>query len=389
MTQAYKKHLLKMLLFLVVCSLAVSVVAELSQRTTQDACDIQTTVTSEDVKHPTLRLDPWDVPLVVTSAAGGLDTAAFGAAANATDDFDTFWDEPEPPQPPFSPVVQAWFFHPGSVVCAQNVSFQGFTDALTWELCLAVDITNVSTTSLVSLSWQATDIAAIPSEYYVQLCNDTTILNMRTQTSMTLLAVTDVYTYSLRVWKDVSPPAITMVSATPSSQVIDGAVNITANVTDYSGVDTVTVLVISPDLVVQNQSMTHLTPGDLYSYNTTYHDVGVYQYHIWAKDTWGNAVDSAVAFFEIVNTPPVMASVRITPDPAYDDDDLQGYANATDADDHPVIYEWTWYRNDTEACSGVADNYNISFVGHRYDTGDGYFVWNDGTYTYLANSWGG
>ncbi len=54
----------------------------------------------------------------------------------------------------------------------------------------------------------------------------------------------------------------------------------------------------------------------------------------------------------IISTPPVVSSVRISPDPATATDTLEGHCTATDYDADNVSYHWKWYKDDVLNESG-------------------------------------
>ncbi|MGV8168987.1 MAG: right-handed parallel beta-helix repeat-containing protein [Candidatus Nanoarchaeia archaeon] len=56
------------------------------------------------------------------------------------------------------------------------------------------------------------------------------------------------------------------------------------------------------------------------------------------------------------NTAPVMVSASVLPDPAYTNDTLQGYCNATDIDGGTVLYYYQWYKNGDANESGTTSN---------------------------------
>ena len=98
---------------------------------------------------------------------------------------------------------------------------------------------------------------------------------------------------------DNKPPVITEVTAIPSSQLIEGYVNITATVTDNINLLEKRVIITGPTgFSDKNESMLN-AGGDTYYYNVSYDIAGIYQYHIWAKDTSNNQVVSTTYQFDI------------------------------------------------------------------------------------------
>ena len=105
-------------------------------------------------------------------------------------------------------------------------------------------------------------------------------------------------TFTITVTDDV-PPTITNVQATPSSQIIDGYVNITATITDNIALLEKRIIIIGPTgFPDKNESMLS-SGGGTYYYNVSYDIAGVYQYHIWAKDTSENQAISPTYQFDI------------------------------------------------------------------------------------------
>jgi hypothetical protein len=104
--------------------------------------------------------------------------------------------------------------------------------------------------------------------------------------------------YTITVF-DNDAPLITNVMATPSPQVTNGHVNITATVTDNINIQTVKARITGPaGFIPLNVSMT-LNGGNTYSYNQTYSLTGVYNYSIWVKDSSNNGATSAIYQFTI------------------------------------------------------------------------------------------
>lgn len=122
----------------------------------------------------------------------------------------------------------------------------------------------------------------------------------------------DVY---LNVTLDTTPPSVTNLVASPDPQEVFGAVNLTATVTDNSGVAMVTVNVTNPSsATVCNCSMVP-TGGDVYAYEQAYAQLGAYAYTVWATDDAG-VVGSAAGSFTIQDsTPPAVGVPQATPDP--------------------------------------------------------------------------
>jgi hypothetical protein len=99
---------------------------------------------------------------------------------------------------------------------------------------------------------------------------------------------------------DNDAPLISDVSAVPASQIVDGYVNITANVSDNINLNSVMVAITGPSgFTPVNDSMDN-AGGDVHYYYENYSIVGIYNYSIWANDSSDNSVTSATYQFEIV-----------------------------------------------------------------------------------------
>ena len=295
MTIRLRNNMIKILLLIIIFSLAFTVMADELQKQTRPQ-------TEPEESLPILDNPTWNqsqVQFTVISSAGGKDWATFGVAQNATAGFDSFWDEPEPPMPPFAPCVQAYFVYPENFVSKQNVSYLQSSSFLTWPLQISVDIYNVSNLTNVTITWAASAIAAIPSDYDVDLSMLNSTINMRQQQTYTFSAITGSYNGSITAWIDVTPPTISQVTAIPESQMPDNHVNISATVTDYVGINKVALLLVYPDNSTENVSLTQNKIGNTYFCNRTYHQVGGYAYSIWAEDNRGNTNTSSFYGFVI------------------------------------------------------------------------------------------
>ena len=93
----------------------------------------------------------------------------------------------------------------------------------------------------------------------------------------------------------------------PDPQTVDGWVNFTVDVSDFSGVSDVFIDISGP--VKSNVSMTPGS-GSLYYYNSSGFSVaGDYSYTIWCVDTLGNGVTSSVHDFHISSDPVDILSI--------------------------------------------------------------------------------
>lgn len=289
MTKNVKKNIIRMLVFILIVSLTLTAVAEMYER------ENRTGDRPQDLGDA-----PWGVRIAAVSLTGGRDWAKFGAADNATADFDIAWDEPEPPAPPFAPVIQAYFSYQG-FPSSLNVSYLHTSASLMWRLILFVAVPEDINLTNITLEWNATDTGLVPGEYYLALHTSTEDINMRKKYNYTFSATTGEYEFNITSVIDVTPPEITPVTDYPDPQEIGGYVNITATVIDNTEVDEVHLYILYPDLTVENLSITQNRTGDTYYCNKTYHQLGNYTYHIWTNDINGYDNTSGTYSFSIQN----------------------------------------------------------------------------------------
>jgi hypothetical protein len=98
---------------------------------------------------------------------------------------------------------------------------------------------------------------------------------------------------------DNDAPLITNMMATPSPQVANGHVNITATVTDNINVQTVKVRITGPTGFVPLNVSMNLMGGNIYTYNQTYTLTGLYNYSLWVTDSNNNGATSSIHQFSI------------------------------------------------------------------------------------------
>ena len=102
------------------------------------------------------------------------------------------------------------------------------------------------------------------------------------------------------VIEDNTPPEIKNIKTMPMLQFQNGYVNISCEVYDICGVESVFVNITYPSGDTQNISMDNISTDKVFYYNTTYSFEGVYYYFIWANDTKGNANISVIKTFTIL-----------------------------------------------------------------------------------------
>ncbi len=98
---------------------------------------------------------------------------------------------------------------------------------------------------------------------------------------------------------DNDPPIITNTLATPSSQLVNGHVNISATITDNINLLEKKVRITGPEGYTPVNISLIQDGGNTFYYNATYTITGLYNYSIWAKDTSNNAQVSISYQFDI------------------------------------------------------------------------------------------
>ncbi len=210
----------------------------------------------------------------------------------------------------------------------------------------------------------------------------------------------DIGTYSYMIWMNdtsdnwnstsqetfsiqaVVIPQIIKIDDTPDPQENGGYVNITAEVIDNVGVGEVWVNITYPNGSCVNTSMDHGI-GDEWFFNTTYDDLNLYSYSIWAKDTGNNWNSTGPGTFTIQDTdPPSLTNLDDLPDPQ----ENSGFVNITVdvVDDVDVDEVWvnitypdgSWIN--TRMVRGIDDEW---FFNDVYDLigGYSYEVWANDT----------
>jgi fibronectin type 3 domain-containing protein len=123
------------------------------------------------------------------------------------------------------------------------------------------------------------------------------------------------WTSSFTTEKDITPPTITDITAIPDPQEIYGYVNISANVSDSVGVDTVLIGIMDPNGgIVGNFTTSYDSVNDRYYKNQTYDIVGMYQFIIWANDTSNNWNFSSGQFTMQDTTLPTITDITSMPE---------------------------------------------------------------------------
>jgi hypothetical protein len=115
--------------------------------------------------------------------------------------------------------------------------------------------------------------------------------------------------------QDTDGPYLDNLNDVPDPQENGNHVNITVDVTDDVGVDEVCIIVTYPDSTWLNVSM-QKGPDDEWYFTTTYDDLGIHTYRVWAKDTSNNWNNAGPGTFTIVDKDgPYLDNLIATPDP--------------------------------------------------------------------------
>ena len=151
-------------------------------------------------------------------------------------------------------------------------------------------------------------------------------------------------TYQFRI-EDLTLPEVSNVTAMPYTQVLNGSINITANVIDNNGVKDVLLNITSPDNSVSNIVMARIDGTVTYYYNSTYSNYGEYTFFIFATDTSNNTVASNIYHFSIVDLQPPEI-VDNTPGIAYKNHSFTFNTTVTDNNIVADVYVEYWYGTD-------------------------------------------
>ena len=136
---------------------------------------------------------------------------------------------------------------------------------------------------------------------------------------------------------ELTPPTITNVDAQPPIQTTGGSVEITCDVTDDTGVDTVYANITYPDATTSSHVMSN-AGGNSYSFSQSYNQNGIHEYHIYAIDIDGNSAESSTYTFEIDDPP--TAEFTYSPSDPTTQDTVQFTDQSTDFDGS--IVSWSW-----------------------------------------------
>jgi len=185
------------------------------------------------------------------------------------------------------------------------------------------------------------------------------------------------YTTNRTFTVDTTPPSVTNLQDTGPVEIYN-YINISADVTDSSPVDTVLIEITFPDLTKQNYTVT--VSGDTY-YNDTINctQLGLHAYRIYANDTLGNLNSTENGTFTVQDTNPPFISIESPLNQTYNTSSI--WFNVTAAD--PSGISQCWYSIDSGSNVTMNNDTPTHFYYLNSSVLDGYhnvtFYCNDTT----------
>ncbi|UCG69972.1 MAG: Ig-like domain-containing protein, partial [Thermoplasmata archaeon] len=181
------------------------------------------------------------------------------------------------------------------------------------------------------------------------------------------------------------PPTITDITILPNPQVVNGEVNISANVTDNYELFGVWIKVYDPDgFFIGNSSMLYDSINHRYYWNQTYGVLGEYTFTIWANDTNDNW-ESVSGSFIMDTIPPTITDTTALPDPQEVFEAVNISANITD--NYQLFGAWVELRDPGGFFMGNFSMFYDPIYG-RYYWNQTYDVFGTYTFTIWANDTG-
>jgi len=172
--------------------------------------------------------------------------------------------------------------------------------------------------------------------------------------------------HNATVHVDDSPPVISDVTASPSSQVSGGKVNITCVITDNLDIDEVYLEVTYPDSSFSNFTMHHI-PCTTYYREEAYSIGGTYNFTIYAKDMLGNANKTGIYHFTITsaNSPPEKPNLT-GPTNGVTGVSYTYSTHAIDPDGDNVYYFFDWGDGSNSGWLGPYTSGNVVSASHMW-----------------------
>jgi hypothetical protein len=184
---------------------------------------------------------------------------------------------------------------------------------------------------------------------------------------------------------DNDNPEISNIQASPSTQEVEGNVNISAEITDNINVNEVFLNITYPDSNYKNISITENVSNDYYFSNKSFDQYGTHYYFIYASDQNNNKVTSATNSFDIGDySPPDISNIESTNSSPLDMDSTYGWVNITcnvvDNVEVTQVYlnitnpDGSW--NNLSMISAESNNYYLNSSTAFSSYGNySYFVW--------------
>jgi hypothetical protein len=185
---------------------------------------------------------------------------------------------------------------------------------------------------------------------------------------------------------DNDDPSISTLDASPSTQVKDGSVNISCDVTDNIEVSSVYLKIIYPDSSSVNFSVFMNRSADTFYCLDSYSMLGSYAFSFWALDSSGNSVLSIAESFTITDqSSPVMSDFSVFSSDPLDTDVSYGWVNfsCTVSDDELNLVQLNYTdRNgvstNASMIEGSEDVYHYNTSLSEYGNYS-YVIWSNDT----------
>jgi hypothetical protein len=176
---------------------------------------------------------------------------------------------------------------------------------------------------------------------------------------------------------EITPPDIALVTASPDPAEYPEFVNISAQITDFSNVESVNLSIEYPDLSTTNLSMIYDSFSGRYYLNSSFSLLGTYNYTIWANDTYDNW-NSFSGSFDVLDTVLPTSSVNLLVPYWFATSPTLINAAASDSGIGVENVE-LWYRFSTDNASwGIWTSFGIDLGSpwswsFNFPDGDGYY----------------
>jgi hypothetical protein len=229
--------------------------------------------------------------------------------------------------------------------------------------------TNISMDKGQVDNWYLDKIYDDPGIYYYTIwANDTKNWNRSGPENFTII--------------DTDGPFFEGLLDTPDPQENSAPLVILVNVTDDVGVGEVWINITYPDLTWFNTSMTQ-GPGNDWTFTSSFNDLGIFSYYIWANDTSDNWNSTGPGTFEIIDTDgPFFDNLIDTPDPQENGGSVAISVDVTDDINVGLVWINITYPDsswlNTTMTQGIGDEW--SYTAFYDDLGTySYMIWANDT----------